>query len=413
MKKSDELKEKRFALYEKMKGIVDKAETEKRSVSETEQTEWDGLDNQIKGLDVEITRALRQEQLDIEFAQRSKPDGKSPEYKLMEKFDLFKAIRAKYSGGQLTGAELEVCQEGVRELRELGQNADERAINIPLSMMQKRAAAEYGTSDGTPPISTIPLNELSIVTTPEILTQLGVTYYQGLTGNVPIPRMGQLTASFANEKAQLTTAGVSLAQNILSPRRVGASDYFTKELLAQTNQSIQSSIWNEFISAIWRAVQKDLFASIGGGATVCTGKTISTTPAVLTWADILLLESSIENNGSMKYLMTHGQKGLLKATEKSSQSAGQFIWGADNAINGYGAFATASIITNGGSTNTAFDVIFGDFKAAVIGSWGGVELLVNPYSKDDYGEIKVTASGLFDTDIANDKKFSVIRNATK
>ena len=415
MKKIIDLQEERNLAFKNMEAIVKKAETENRAVNEAEQVEWAKFDKQINDVDAQIKILQRQEELNIEFAARNlKKAVVTPEEKLTRSFDLFAAIRAKAAGRQLEGAELEVSQEGEKELRELGQAIDSRAINIPLSLMQpqKRAAAEIGTADGAPPIPVVPLESLSIVTTPKIIQDLGITYWPSLTGNVPIPRMGQLNAAFVSEKSAVNTSGAALAKNTLTPRRVGASDFFTKELLNQTSPAIQSQIWADFINAIWRAVQKDLLTNVAAGATVCTGRTIATAAAILAWADALLLESTIENYDGMCYVMSQGQKGLLKAKDKSSTSAAKFVW-EDNMINGYKAFATASMATtNGGMTNTCFDVLFGDFKAAVVGSWGGIELIVNPYTNDDKGEVKITASGLFDTDIANALSFSVIRNAT-
>jgi predicted phage gp36 major capsid-like protein len=50
---------------------------------------------------------------------------------------------------------------------------------------------------------------------------------------------------------------------------------------------------------------------------------------------------------------------------------------------------------------------FGDWKKAVIGSYGsGIELLYDPYTLAAEGEIKVIASGLFDTGISNYRAFS-------
>ncbi len=417
-KKIIELKAKREQAYNAMTAINDKAAEEKRDLlNETEIAEFQKREKEISDLDVQIRIAEKQLELNKEYASRQMPKStETPEQKLAGKFDLFEAIRAKLANKPLDGANAEICQEGVRELKELGQPYDPIGIQIPRSIykgFQKdvNQRAEYGTSDGAPPIATMPKDYLSVVAIPQIIDQLGITYWEGLTGNVPIPRMGQLTAAFANEKSAVSTAGVVLAKNTLAPRRVGATDYFTKELLYQTSPAIQASIWNEFVAALWRAVQKDLLTKVAAGATVCTGRTISTAAAILAWSDVLLMESMIEPQENPKYVMSNGQKALLKAKEVATNT-GKFVW-TDNKINGYDAIATTSLATtNGGMTNTCFDVIFGNFKAAVIGSWGGIEIIVNPFASDDKGEIKMTVSGLFDTNIANALNFSVIRNAT-
>jgi hypothetical protein len=420
MKKILDLKEEKNLAFQNLEAIVKKADDEKRAISETEQLEFEKYDVQIKEADKQIALLERSEALKAEFVQKVQPKNvETPEEKLAKRFDLFGAIRSRLAGKTLEGANDEICKEGIDELRLLGQAYDPIGIQIPRSIFKgfqkdvdEIQRAEYGTGDGTPPIPVQPKDFLSVVSIPNIISNIGITYWEGLTGNVPIPRMGQLSAAFVSEKSAVATAGVVLAQNVLSPRRVGATDSFTKELLYQTSSSIQATIWSEYIAALWRAIQKDLLTKVASSATVCSGRTISTATAVLAWLDILLMESTIEVQENPKYIMSNGQKGLLKAKEKASATA-QFVWESNNTINGYNAFSTTSLATtNGGSTNTNFDVIFGDFKAAVIGSWGGVELLVNPYASDEKGEIKMTVSGLFDTNIANALNFSVIRNAT-
>ena len=92
--------------------------------------------------------------------------------------------------------------------------------------------------------------------------------------------------------------------------------------------------------------------------------------------------------------------------------SGRFAWEND-AINGYNAFSTDSLAaSNGGSSGTAFDVLFGLWKAAYIGQWGGMELIVDPYTYALEGEYRITANGLFDTSVSNPLHFAAIRNAT-
>lgn len=412
MKRILDLKEERNLAVQNLDAITKKAENENRSINEAEIAEFDKFDKQIKDIDKQISVLERAEALKAEYAQKAQPkEVKSPEEKLSKKFDLFKAVREKISG-TLSGAEAEICQEGRRELRELGQAYDETGLQIPFSLLGGKRA-EIGTSDGTPPIPVVDSPILSIVRTPLVMDKLGVTVYPGLTGNFPLPRMAQLNAAFVNEKSAVATSGQAFAKNTLTPRRVGAYDFFTKELLSQTNPQIQATVWQDFIDAVWRAVQVDLFDNVAAGGTVVSGRTIATTAAILAWADILNMEKTIENDfDGMAYVMSHGQKALLKAKDKGSDTA-KYVWGEDNMINGYNAYATAALsATNGGMTNTCFDVIFGYWKAAAVGMWGGVELLVNPYAADEKGEIKITVSGLFDSDVANPLSFAVIRNAT-
>ena len=410
MKKLIDLREERNQAIEAMQGLIDSATKETRSMNETELKTWQDHDVRVKALESEIEILQRQEDLNKTFVKKVAVE--TPEAKIAKRFDLFKAIREVGSRG-LTGVEAEICQEGFEELKRSKVEAMPNSIVIPSKFINtdKRGIAYVATADGTPPIKTGASDILSIVRTPLVMDRLGVTFYNDLTGNFKIPRMAQLTAAFVNEEAAVDTGGTALASDTLAPRRVGSGDIFTKELFSQTAPAIQNQILQEFVDAIYRAIQKDLFDAVAAGATAATGSyAITDTVAALTHAALLALEKTIENEyDGMAYACSHAQKAKLKALALGTSI--RFAW-TDNQIEGYPAYATAALAaTNGGSTNTAYDVLFGYWKAAVVGTWGGVELIVDPYTYAENGAYKVTANGLADTGVANALHFSAIRNA--
>lgn len=420
MKTLKELRAERNDLIEKMAILVALGKDEKRALTEDENKAWGEHDVRIEAIDKEIKVLERQEVLNKQLLG-NKPPKKSPEQKIAKRYDFFKAIRENFRG-QLSGVELELSQEGEKEMRANNVVPMPHAFVIPSSvircgtqaeLMQKRA--EIGTGDTTPPIKTGAVDMLSIVRTPIVIDTIGgagVTKYEGLTGNLKVPKMGQLVAAFVAEKSATATSGADLISDTLAPRRCGSFDYFTSELLSQTAMSIQAQILREFVDAIWRAVQVDVFDAVAAGATVISGSEITDAPAALTHALILSMESAIESGfPGMAYAMSNGQKALLKALVLDSGS-GKFAWNDDNEVNGFQAVATAALLaTNGGYTNTNFDVIFGNWRSAVVGSWGGIEVITDPYTASEKGEVKIAANGLFDTGVANALSFSALRNA--
>lgn len=414
----------RSAIVTTMELAIDKAETEDRAFTDAETTLYDANKLLVSGIDEKIT--TKRERIEILERQEElnklkvvKKDPETPEVKVSKRFNLFKAFRESLSG-QLSGVELEVTQEGHKSMREAGVAANPRAIVIPPSMLivgtkkqlEERAAVYVATGDGDPPIKLDYLNTLSIVRTPILIDTLGVTQYPGLIGSFGIPSMAQLAATFVNEESAVDSAAVVLAEAVLTPRRVGSSEIFTNELLQQTNPQIQSDIMRAFVEAIWVTVQKDLMDTVAAGGTIHGTYEITDTVAATTYACALALEASIENQGdNMAYVASRANVALMKALVLDSGS-GKFLF-QDNMINGYNAYGTAALAaTNGGGTNTAFDFIFGDWRKAVVGSWGGIELIVDPYTKATNGAIQITASGLFDTEVANILGFAVARNAS-
>ena len=70
----------------------------------------------------------------------------------------------------------------------------------------------------------------------------------------------------------------------------------------------------------------------------------------------------------------------------------------DGLVNGYRAAATNQILNNG--------VVFGHFKDLVFGLWGaGTDWIVNPYSRDTEGKIRVTGNSYVDVALRHAQSF--------
>jgi HK97 family phage major capsid protein len=129
--------------------------------------------------------------------------------------------------------------------------------------------------------------------------------------------------------------------------------------------------------------------------------------AAPTWADIVALETEVAVDnadvGALAYLTNAKARGKLKTTEKAANTA-QFVW--ENGIeagfgllNGYRAAASNQVpsnLTKGGGTALSA-IIFGNWNDLVMGLWGTIDILVDPYSGSTSGTVRVVA--LQDADI--------------
>ena len=59
------------------------------------------------------------------------------------------------------------------------------------------------------------------------------------------------------------------------------------------------------------------------------------------------------------------------------------------------------------STNVAADkLVFGDFKNLVIGAWGAVDLIVDPYTQAANGMVRIVINCYFDAKTVRDEAFA-------
>ncbi|MCX8017681.1 MAG: phage major capsid protein [Rhodocyclaceae bacterium] len=127
--------------------------------------------------------------------------------------------------------------------------------------------------------------------------------------------------------------------------------------------------------------------------------------AAPTWSHIVELESDVAVANAlvddMAYLTNAKVRGKLKTTSKVAGQNG-FIWeNGDTPVNGYRAAVTNAVPSNlskGSATGVCSAIIFGNFRDLVIGMWGGLDLMVDPYTGSASGTVRVVA--LQDVDVA-------------
>jgi hypothetical protein len=104
--------------------------------------------------------------------------------------------------------------------------------------------------------------------------------------------------------------------------------------------------------------------------------------------------------GTLAYLTNAKVRGKLKGTSKVSGQNG-FVWEAGNTpLNGYRCGVTNAVpsnLTKGTGTNLSA-ILFGNFADLVIGMWGTLDLMVDPYTGSTAGTVRVVA--LQDVDVA-------------
>jgi hypothetical protein len=221
------------------------------------------------------------------------------------------------------------------------------------------------------------------------LRQLGVTFYQGLNTTLVLPRLPEDTAAFPGENTGAASANMLPASLVLAPRRITHTQSISKETLVQTNPAIYSSIVQNLINGIWNGVTNDVFDNIELDAPA------QVQDAGITYASIATMEASLAyaNIGTVKYVTTPANKATLKTTAKMTNQAP--IWGDDNTVLGYPAFGVPAA--------NSTQMYMGDFSKAVIGQWGGIEVVVDPYTSAATGLINLTVIGMFDTGVVQPK----------
>jgi hypothetical protein len=366
------------------------------------------LKTEVENLKREITDLEHQNELNASVAGQIIGEGEKREKEKMSKrFDLFKLIReGSKNAKDLTGVEAEIHKESETELRNAGVELDQNGLYVSSRMFKRDVTTDGGssTTDGSAVGVSSLASDLSIIGAPPMWKKLGVREYPGLLGTFGLPKSSQHIAEWVAEQTDLSTGQNAPSKVTLAPQRVGLTDGYTREYLAQTSPAIHSQFLADFIVGIERAVTRKVL-DIAGAVTALTGYVETTnTDAVPTWTtmiDMIMAKEIIDG----KFCMPRPLAGKLMQTAKDSGS-GLFVF-ADGKINGYQAEYT-SLFSAGLDQKK---IIFADWSNVAYGAWGGLEIITDPYSRKKGGFVEVTMNKLADVKARNADGIVVVSNA--
>jgi len=123
--------------------------------------------------------------------------------------------------------------------------------------------------------------------------------------------------------------------------------------------------------------------------------------AVLTWAEVLnfiaLVEVANALQGSLGWAMHPEIKKILRSTLVAGSTDSRMIMTDPNSLAGYPVASSTAL--PGASTGASGCVIFGAWQDLLIGSWSGVDLLLNPFDSVGYLKGRVLLRALKDVDV--------------
>ena len=253
-----------------------------------------------------------------------------------------------------------------------------------------------------------------------VAMRLGVRAMAGLEGNVVIPRQtGAGTAYAVSEIAGLTVSNQVLDQIPISPKRVGATGQYSRQLLLQSSIDVENFLRDDLLKVI--AIAWDRIILSGQGA-ADEPLGIMNTPgigsvvfgATATYAKLVNFKTQVATAnadvGEMAFVSTPATEGQLRSVAKlltgATTVAAVALWegpfgpdSPDGTVAGFRAASTNQIPNN--------QVLFGVFSEAIHALWGGYDVIVNPYTLDQQAEVRVTINTFGDVAVRHPQCFCV------
>lgn len=268
---------------------------------------------------------------------------------------------------------------------------------------------------------------LDILRNRTMLVRAGATVLSDLQGVVAIPtKAAAATAYWVAENVAPTEGNITFGQLTMSPKTVGAYVDFSRKLTLQSSIAIEQMVRMDLIDQLAVAMDVAGLAGAGTGSEpsgILTSTSVGTATAganagAPTWQLMVDLETAVANGnadvGSLSYFVNSKTRGKLKTVTKSTSADAGFIWeGGSTPLNDYQAHVTNQLpsnLTKGTSTAICSAAIFGNFADLVIGQWGGLDLMVDPYSGSTAGTMRVVALQDIDIMIRRNASFAYIKD---
>lgn len=258
------------------------------------------------------------------------------------------------------------------------------------------------------------------------LNQLGVTILRDLNGNIAIPRQtGGATTYWVAENSAPTESQQTFDQVTLSPKTIGAFTDMSRRLLLQSSISVENFVRQDLARQL--AIGIDLAGINGSGASNQPKGVINqsgigsvaggTNGAAPTWDNIVDLETQVAvanaATGTLKYLTNAKARGKLKRTAVLANTANIPIW-AGNEVNGYPAVMSNQVpanLTKGTASGICSAILFGDWSSLIWGMWGGLDVLVDPYTGGTAGTVRVVTLQDLDFNVRHPESFAAMLDA--
>jgi HK97 family phage major capsid protein len=304
----------------------------------------------------------------------------------------------------LEGIEAEWAQEAQHEMRAQGLQAVGQ-VAIPMKALYRGAADDFtatiGGGDGEGFVATTVPGAIGSLISPSVIERLGTTVINGATGNLKFPRVSVAPTGTAEGEVDANAAsGMEMDELTLSPQRVSAKTTYSKQLLLQGGAAVDLVIAQELNAAMNKFIDTKAFDTLDG-ATMNDLTTSGAGNTVMNAALAVAMEAAVladyADMSNCFYVMSPYAYQLAKnAAQVSSVSALYDL--STNTFNGYRAIATPYLID--ATAGSVGQVLFGNFQqGAILAYFGGIDLLVDPYSSAGKAQIVLHVNRFFDFDV--------------
>ena len=346
-----------------------------------------------------------------------KPVDLTPDEK--KRYSIARAILTALDGDQ--SFEREVSDEISKRTGKKPRN--DRSIFVPTGVtlyggpeFKRTPLTTGGAATGADILFVEPGSFIDMLRARAKVFQLGATLLPGLTGAVAFPKQtgaGTLYWLGENPGSDVTESNISLDQVVLSPNTAMAQQGYSRQLLRQSGGVVDQLVTNDLRRTAALGIDRAVIHGAAGdeptGIYIASGVNAVPFGGGITYPKVVQMETEVATDdadiGEMAYLTTPGVRGAAKTTQKFTGTNGMAIW-EGNEMNGYRAEASTQVRSNMGAGSNEHGIVFGVWPQVIVGEWGAMEILTDPYTLAGRGLIRLVLFLMADVALRYPEAFS-------
>ena len=311
----------------------------------------------------------------------------------MSNFSLIKAINDVVNNRNINEDALNVIEMGATEMRKSGLSYSGQ-IQLPVEERGDAVAATVAT-DGKEIVATDKLNILSPLMGKSILAEAGATFLTGLVGNISIPNYTGSTCGWKGELEAADNGKGNFGSVELSPKRLTAYIDISKQFLTQDSVGAEEMLRADIVNSLVAKLEQTIFGDAAGDTTKPAGIFNSAEVVAPSYQGVCAAEAAVTDySGEKRFVMSPTAKSAFKQATISGTKSDLRLLLEDGEVDGYPVSDSSNVVAGG--------YAFGDFSELVVAQWGGIDIVVDPYTLATKNAIRLVINAYFDAKVRRD-----------
>lgn len=396
-----DLQAKRAQVSEEMKALTAGIESENRTAHSAETEQLEKYAGELEKLD----GFIKMRQMTAEATARMAQVGTSSTSEarafesVAKQFSMSRAISAVSNGRTLLGAELELSQEAHNEMRGAGVQMRGQ-VGIPSKLLKRAGGTDdfqAGSGSGSAFVPQIVGPSIAGLYAPSVMEQLGTSFINA-TGNLEFPKVtspavGNILTEVADANAAAAgDATLNIGTLSLTPQRVMNTTVYSKQLLLQGGNDVDSMISRELVSGVNQKIDQASFAILAADAADASPEINVDADTALDYGTLTNMEKLISADGAnlsgAAWAVSPAIMAKLRALVGVADISAAMDSGSMTVL-GYPVISTPHC-----AGNTFYLANWSQLGQAA--RFGGLDLLVDPFSKAGTNQTQLYCTQYFD-----------------